>query len=113
MTALFMPQSTWAPPQHSQRVVSQPRQLDANLPVAYSVAEAALKSGPNSPSFGQSMTSLMDAPPLGATHWAGNPNVTAWPRVKTRRVASFAGRGRPLWEVVEHAKERRGEKKSE
>jgi hypothetical protein len=75
--------------------------------VAFSVAEAALNSGPNSPSkINTSMADLMDAPALEspADLWDAS-TIGTWPRQKARRAGSFTGR--PLWQLVEHAKERR------
>lgn len=74
--------------------------------VAFSVAEAALKSGPNSPSFNTSMADLMEAPAMGESSdvWDAS-TIGTWPRHKVKRATSFTGR--PLWDLVEHAKERR------
>lgn len=89
--------------------------LDSHAPlrtVAFSVAEAALKSSPNSPSLNKSMADLMEAPALepSCDLW-DTSSVGTWPRLKPRRAASFTGR--PLWELVEHAKERRERETSE
>lgn len=80
--------------------------------VAFSVAEAALESDPSSPSFNLSMADLMDAPPLepDVAVWDDMVDMDAWPRAK-HRAKSFAGRGQPLWQLVEHAKERREREK--
>lgn len=104
MSSLFLPQqSMW----------------DASLDqtplrnVAFSVAEAALESDPNSPSFNFAMTDLMNTPPLSGEEsnlWV--EDMGTWPRAKTR-AASFAGRGQPLWQIVESAKERREREKDD
>lgn len=102
MTALSLPhtfQPMWDSP--------SPDSHNTLRTVAFSVAEAALNSGPNSPSkFNTSMADLMDAPPLesSADLWDAS-TIGTWPRQKSRRAASFTGR--PLWQLVEHAKERR------
>ncbi|GMK57349.1 hypothetical protein CspeluHIS016_0401830 [Cutaneotrichosporon spelunceum] len=75
--------------------------------VAFSVAEAALSSGPDSPSkISTSMADLMDSPALvpSANPWDAS-TIGTWPRQKPRRAGSFTGR--PLWQLAEHAKERR------
>ncbi|BEI94027.1 uncharacterized protein CcaverHIS019_0604860 [Cutaneotrichosporon cavernicola] len=75
--------------------------------VAFSVAEAALSSGPSSPSkVSTSMVDLMDAPALESHPDLWNAStIGTWPRHKPRRTGSFTGR--PLWQLAEHAKERR------
>lgn len=75
--------------------------------VAHSVAEAALKSGPNSPSINMSMSELMDAAPLLDDAWVETTDIGTWPRLKTKRSESFADHGQPLWEAVVSAQERR------
>ncbi|KAL1408195.1 hypothetical protein Q8F55_005000 [Vanrija albida] len=75
--------------------------------VAHSVAEAALESGPNSPSINMCMSDLMDAAPLLDDAWVETADIGTWPRLKTKRSESLAERGQPLWEAVVSAQERR------
>lgn len=107
MAAVYMPHSYMdqvrAAPRDHARMCST---------VAFSVAEAALEPSPTSPSYthGQ-LPRELPSRTLPAV-FADNDMSHGWqPPQKDRRAgraASFGGdRSRPLWEVVEHARERR------
>ena len=90
--------------------------------LAYSVAEAALQSNPNSPSFGYVLDQpaapseiAMFASAQRTKAWVGErsagDSATPWGEEVTKKTGFGARKGKPLWDVVERAKERREREK--
>ncbi|EKC98177.1 hypothetical protein A1Q2_07509 [Trichosporon asahii var. asahii CBS 8904] len=111
MAAVYMPHS------HMDQVHVAPRDHHNQMcsSVAYSVAEAALEPSPTSPSYNQrpALPTMRGSAPLRDVlvdhNMSHNTLASGWHQPqKERRASSFGGdRSRPLWEVVEHARERR------
>ncbi|WVW84813.1 hypothetical protein I302_106848 [Kwoniella bestiolae CBS 10118] len=77
--------------------------------LAFSVAEAALQPDPNSPSFGMTMGEMPT--PLEMESWPHQPSGKPWERRVSQPQPQAQAR-KPLWDVVERAKERRVQERS-
>jgi hypothetical protein len=74
--------------------------------LAFSVAESALQADPNSPMFG-SLQSMPPQDPWGKTttsRWSVEPKVS---------LASRRGQSKPMWDVIDKARERREKREKE
>jgi hypothetical protein len=82
--------------------------------IAFSVAESVLQADPSSPFMGSSSKpQFIDTTRSSSWESTGSAVWDSWADVRSSRLSSPSKASKPLWDVVERAKERREKEKGE